>query len=570
VVILLAEEPPSLSMLSILEDGKYIGRIQYLRGSILNDRDLERCDSTRASAFFLLCNKDSVVPKSTDQATVLKAMAVKKHLHKMGADDILIIMQMILPDSRQFFSRSRYGESNHQIVCIDEIKLNLLAKSCICPGFSTMVSNLVRSSNLEASTTMDTWAQEYIVGCGKEIYRAKLSPFFSSKTFSEMANLVFSHLGVCVFAVEIMDASGVQRAVLYPPKYEIPSSSTYVFLIGEDVTDAHLVSSFTLQDGVFIPSGPVADTNLNAIGGHKDGVEGEGDNIEAQEVMIERLSKIYHYTHEPVDFESACHENLEDMTGHILVCGNMSSVQEFIKTLRSKHVPLQPVVLLFPSKPPAVLWQQLSRFPMVYYVQGNALEQCDLVRAGVLGVDKAVILAGASDADTDPSKQRGVKHARISEEAALGRLMDANSLFTFRSICTARPSANIVCQIRNSDNIKFLMVEDRENGSADDDITLCPPFAAGHVFLSSVLDRLTAQVQRGGRETERARERARATAQESQRARERESESAKERKSERARERENERTRERENERARARERERDRDSERANARAKE
>jgi hypothetical protein len=47
------------------------------------------------------------------------------------------------------------------------------------------------------------------------------------------------------------------------------------------------------------------------------------------------------------------------------VCGNICSVQEFIKTLRSKHVPLQPIVLLFPSDPPPVLWQQLSRFPQV-------------------------------------------------------------------------------------------------------------------------------------------------------------------------------------------------------------
>ena len=250
IVILMAEEAPSLSMLAILEDGKYVGRIRYLRGSILQDKDLERAHCSAASCIFLLCNKDSMDPKASDQATVLRAMAAKKYLRKTGSDDILVIMQMILPDSRQFFSRSRYGDSNHQIVCVDEIKLNLLAKSCICPGFSTMVSNLVRSSNLEASSSMDTWAQEYTLGCGKEIYRAKLSPFFSGKTFSEMANLVFSHLGVCVLAVEIMDAAGVQRAVLFPAKYMIPSSSTFVFLIGEDVTDAHRVSNFKLIDGV--------------------------------------------------------------------------------------------------------------------------------------------------------------------------------------------------------------------------------------------------------------------------------------------------------------------------------
>ena len=45
------------------------------------------------------------------------------------------------------------------------------------------------------------------IGCGKEIYRAKLSPFFSGKTFSEMANLVFSHLGVCVLGTDSQKCS---------------------------------------------------------------------------------------------------------------------------------------------------------------------------------------------------------------------------------------------------------------------------------------------------------------------------------------------------------------------------
>ena len=150
-----------------------------------------------------------------------------------------------------------------------------------------------------------------------------------------------------------------------------------------------------------------------------------------------------------------------------------------------------------PTRTPAHDW-----VPQVYFVEGTALEQRDLVRAGVLGVDKAIILSGATgdqhDAAEKKSGSKTVKHARISEEAALGRLMDADSIFTFRSICTARPTANIVCQIKNSDNITYLMVEDREgpgsNGGDGGDITLCPPFAAGHVFLSSVLDRLTAQV----------------------------------------------------------------------------
>lgn len=34
-----------------------------------------------------------------------------------------------------------------QLLCIEELKLAILAKSCLCPGFSTLISNLVESSS---------------------------------------------------------------------------------------------------------------------------------------------------------------------------------------------------------------------------------------------------------------------------------------------------------------------------------------------------------------------------------------------------------------------------------------
>ena len=51
-----------------------------------------------------------------------------------------------------------------------------------------------------------------------------------------------------------------------------------------------------------------------------------------------------------------------------------------------------------------------------------------------------------------------------------------------------RPHVHVVCQLKNSENIMFLMAEDLTEKEAD--ITMCPPFAAGQVFVDSVLDRL--------------------------------------------------------------------------------
>ena len=35
---------------------------------------------------------------------------------------------------------------NDQIVCIEQIKFSLMAKSCLCPGLITLISNIIQSS----------------------------------------------------------------------------------------------------------------------------------------------------------------------------------------------------------------------------------------------------------------------------------------------------------------------------------------------------------------------------------------------------------------------------------------
>ena len=36
-----------------------------------------------------------------------------------------------------------------EVICINELKLGLLGKSCLCPGFSTMVANLIMMSSFQ-------------------------------------------------------------------------------------------------------------------------------------------------------------------------------------------------------------------------------------------------------------------------------------------------------------------------------------------------------------------------------------------------------------------------------------
>jgi len=60
---------------------------------------------------------------------------------------IWLCMQLINPESkRHFYSSLNVFPSNDQLIIIDEIKMNLLAKSCFAPGLISLMTNLISSA----------------------------------------------------------------------------------------------------------------------------------------------------------------------------------------------------------------------------------------------------------------------------------------------------------------------------------------------------------------------------------------------------------------------------------------
>ena len=61
--------------------------------------------------------------------------------------------------------------------------MNLLAKSCFCPGIISLIGNLVTSAG-DIDQFESRWLTEYCHGKGHEIYRVKLPMKFAGKKFS--------------------------------------------------------------------------------------------------------------------------------------------------------------------------------------------------------------------------------------------------------------------------------------------------------------------------------------------------------------------------------------------------
>lgn len=98
-------------------------------------------------------NKNSNSANDDDYKNILNALSIKKSVYDMnkgGKDDdkanMKIIMQLIKPESKILYYKSlNLSPLVDQLIIVEEIKMNLLAKSCFAPGMITMISNLVAS-----------------------------------------------------------------------------------------------------------------------------------------------------------------------------------------------------------------------------------------------------------------------------------------------------------------------------------------------------------------------------------------------------------------------------------------
>ena len=139
-----------------------------------------------------------------DHRNILTGLAIKKYYNEQtGGGNIRLCMQLIKPENKwHYFSSMNNNSGNDQIIIIEEIKMNLMSKSCFSPGIINFVSNLISSTSENEETGVE-WLDQYAEGMGHEIYRIKLSYKLENKTFGEIADLIYKATHQIVFAIEI-------------------------------------------------------------------------------------------------------------------------------------------------------------------------------------------------------------------------------------------------------------------------------------------------------------------------------------------------------------------------------
>jgi voltage-gated potassium channel Kch len=167
-VVILSPDPPSLELLLLIKSNRY--DVQYLQGTPFSEIDLKRAKAETASAVFLLANKFSHNVDEEDARTILINLNIKQYIASSfsltkSLDSFqanlssvqnyrhvnLFCLQLNRSENRRHLYDDDFIEMmNHDlIICFNEIKLGIMAKSVIQPGVASFLLNLITSFSEE-------------------------------------------------------------------------------------------------------------------------------------------------------------------------------------------------------------------------------------------------------------------------------------------------------------------------------------------------------------------------------------------------------------------------------------
>jgi len=258
-----------------------------------------------------------------------------------------------------------------------------------------------------------------------------------------------------------------------------------------------------------------------------------------QESYEEELLK-NHYTIDDFDkyglySNGMISQGINDQTNiknHIVICGMHPELIQFILPLRSKNLPIKLIkwiIILTPNLPQEI-HDTLSKFPRIIYIQGDPLQSDNLMRANIMTADIAIILGNYSNIDNNDNEaceiigQDNEKKEKEKEENKNPNdhddlMEDCKVVYIYKAIKRLNSSIQIITELLHMNNIELLLstkslkklykesknmknknnseqtqINDKNDDNSNLKYDLTPVYAAGEVYIPTVIDRITSQI----------------------------------------------------------------------------
>jgi len=519
-VIILDKNKPCQEMKMFLHAGKYEMNVKYLEGNPMNEKDLERAAITKAKLIVILTDKYSLNPNPIDFKNILLALNIKKYFLKKNIENSTIYLQLIKPENKiHYLNGLETFASNNKIsqdrmIIIEEIKMNLLSKSCLIPGIIPFISNLIRSSGSSQETEF-IWLNEYLEGIEQEIYRTELNESFKNQTFAQISKIIYKNYDAIAFALEI-EIDGKTTIYLNPGGFYIEKFldkrddiKYFIYVICSDKEVANQISKADLNkeinaDGESDEESDGEDNEIMTILNNKNNDKTKVKKTKFHQYMRLQLKDIlqlennslYNYyfrdeeddyffvkskTWAPPDVKKDSIRNSSKYKDHIVVCGTHPALYYYLLPLRAKYFGKKNLkyVVILTQNMPKNLWDSIARFEKIILINGSPLNIEDLYRANIEYASKVIIL--------ENNKNR--------ENSFSDKMVDNERIFIYKAIKKCNPNIQIMTELIYESNIEYLLDQDELSTLKPNNVSynLTSVFSSGEVYINSIIDSLTAQ-----------------------------------------------------------------------------
>ncbi|CAH8642082.1 unnamed protein product [Heterobilharzia americana] len=234
-MVLLRPLPLDYALKAILSP--YHAWVRYFVGTPNNPHDLARTKLKEARAAIVLATPNTKFRDDEDGANIMQAIALKAR--KKNLRVILQLHNFRNKCLMNNFPRWTYL-ANDMVVCMEELKLGLMAYNCLAPGFSTLIVNLLNAHGSKSRIfEYEQWRIEYEYGFRMQLHDVGISHEFSNLFMRDLAIFVYEKWNLILLAVRV---NGLEKSsmLINPIEVNCPvnNNSMRAIVISSDYSSA--------------------------------------------------------------------------------------------------------------------------------------------------------------------------------------------------------------------------------------------------------------------------------------------------------------------------------------------
>ncbi|KAJ7305123.1 hypothetical protein JRQ81_010989, partial [Phrynocephalus forsythii] len=441
-IIFLGETPPSLELETIFRC--YAAYTSFFQGTVMKSEDLIRVQMEYAEACLILADTCSAQPYIEDTSNIMRKLTLSLFAPKPSLN-FLLLQQLYLPKLPNWDWKK--GDS---VICFAELKLGLIAQSCLVPGLTLLLTSLfIRESpqvipyfiypvglNLLMKHEQELHGQEY------KVMTQILSNDFENLSFKDACRLCFVKLNLILVAVEFQSGIHGNSLLINPTSSVKLELNTMGFFIARSKRELRRARYFckichnhVLNPELITKCRCRRRKGFSLTGKHPFKKQSPLFTLRCQvyheccmtinqchhslfhlfrvpEVVEERRSKtaldatgMFHWC-EAVSFPKATlkrkKKTATQLRDHIVCCvfgdavSTLIGLRNFVMPLRASNFTfkeLKEIVFVGSLEYLQREWEFIQNFPKLYILKGSALSSGDLRSANIKYCSMCVILS---------------------------------------------------------------------------------------------------------------------------------------------------------------------------------